>query len=283
MNNIRLLRNLDRTTIRGNFRTIQSALSRTKSDCPYLRLQLENMNGLLTAYCWSEGLFSDLVVRNFGALYVEGQLRRYAGRQVLDVTFIDDSVTSSLIDVVQLIPQSLCPLPKLLPYLRAAVRQITIVPLSDFVHSVLSDDGITFAYISVPASLNHHHNYPGGLLLHSLECFRMLARHNEFCREEQQLGLVAALFHDVGKILTLTHDMKRTSLGRVIDHDKLTLEVLSPYLRELDRAWTEGAAKLRYLLSWKLQQRIPRYDIADLITCYDRVSTGIDLKKRKLK
>ena len=40
--------------------------------------------------------------------------------------------------------------------------------------------------------------------------------------------MVAALFHDVGKIFTLTHRMWRTFLGAAVDHDKLTLEVLAP-------------------------------------------------------
>lgn len=153
--------------------------------------------------------------------------------------------------------------------------------MAKFVASVLADDSIAFAFVSAPASLNHHHNYPGGLLAHSLECFQMVERHHEFTRDHYEVGLVAALFHDIGKILTLTHEMKRTSLGSSVDHDKLTLETLAPYLKELDRQWPQGAAELRYLLTWKAGRRVPDFDMADLVSCCDRVSAGLDLSRRR--
>jgi 3'-5' exoribonuclease len=169
----------------------------------------------------------------------------------------------------------------LLPFLQAAVERVTIPALAGFVASVLSDDSIAFPFVSAPASLNHHHNHPGGLLEHSLECLQMVARHREFTKANFELGLVAALFHDIGKILTMTPQMKRTTLGQSMDHEKLTLELLAPHLMSLDWDWPAGASELRYLLTWKLRQKVPRYDMADLVACCDRVSSGLDWRKRK--
>ena len=109
----------------------------------------------------------------------------------------------------------------------------------------------------------------------------MVEKHQQFLLQDYELGLVAALFHDIGKILTLTYEMNRTSLGRGLDHDKLTLEVLAPYLKQLDRDWPEGARQLRYLLTWKLNQRIPKFNMADLVACCDRLSTGLDMEKKR--
>ncbi len=247
----------------------------------YLRVQLEDMNGSLYAYLWQEELYRNIDLRDLAPIFIEGRLRQRSDAPVVDISSIQNYQEENPGDVVRLIPQSLCPVPWLMPFLQVAVGRITIAPLAKFVASVLADDSIAFAFVSAPASLNHHHNYPGGLLAHSLECFQMVERHHEFPSAHYQVGLVASLFHDIGKILTLTHEMKRTPLGSSVDHDKLTLETLAPYLKELDRQLPKGAAELRYLLTWKTGRRVPDFDMADLVSCCDRVSAGLDLSRRR--
>ena len=46
--------------------------------------------------------------------------------------------------------------------------------------------------------------------------------------------MVAALLHDVGKTKTLTPDMTRTAIGRLVDHSQLTLELCAEPLRKLE-------------------------------------------------
>jgi len=62
----------------------------------------------------------------------------------------------------------------------------------------------------LPASENHHHNTPGGLLRHGLECAALTKFDHELTPGEASkrlrrwyvAGIVAALFHDAGKPLT---------------------------------------------------------------------------------
>lgn len=259
---------------------LRSPLRRTsRSGRAYLRVKLEDMNGSMYGYLWKEESCPNIVLDDLSPVYVEGQLRRRSDGPVVDLDAIRQHRETDPAAVVRLIPQSLCPVPWLMPVLQVAASRITLEPLSRFVAGVLADDSIAFAFVSAPASLNHHHNYPGGLLAHSLECFQMVERHREFAQAQHQLGMVAALFHDIGKILTLTHQMRRTSLGHCLDHDKLTLETLAPYLKQLDRDWPQGAAELRYLLTWKVGRGIPAYDMADLVSCCDRVSAGLDKRR----
>ncbi|PNU19987.1 hypothetical protein C2E25_09965, partial [Geothermobacter hydrogeniphilus] len=119
-------------------------------------------------------------------------------------------------DVVRLIPESICPTPWLRYYLDAWVARVTIPALYQFVLNVLADDSLVFMFVSAPGSL-HHHNHPSGLLQHSLECVQLVSHFRQFSREQLELGMVAALFHDIGKVLTLTREMQRTSLGRTVD------------------------------------------------------------------
>ena len=91
--------------------------------------------------------------------------------------------------------------------------------------------------------------------------------------------MVAALMHDLGKILTLTPQMQRTTLGAEIDHRKLTLVVLDPYLRSLAHEWPQGEEQLRYLLMWRQGAQIPQYNMADIVACCDRISAGLDMQE----
>ena len=260
----------------GTFRLREATHNATWDGYPYLRVVLEDFSGHLPAYAWREEVIAQLDLPDYSLVRICGQVRRFLGKLQIDVNSVQPLSQPADRSAAALIPRGICPHPELLPTLLTAVEQISLLPLQGFVEAVLADTGISFPFVSAPASLQHHHRFPGGLLRHSLECFFLVAKHQEFSRECCELGMVAALFHDIGKILTLTHRMRRTTLGAAIDHDKLTLEVLAPHLRHLDREWPEGGRELRYLLTWKMCEKIPKYDMADLVACCDRISTGLN-------
>jgi len=248
----------------------------TRDGRPYTRMTLEDMNGGLPAYLWyttEAPLPADMT-----CVEVDGRIRWRRDGVVADLAQLRPA-DKQPDEVVRLIPHSICPKPWLIPALGALVESLKTAWLRQFVIDVLWDDTIAFLFVACPASLKYHHNYPGGLLQHSLECAQMVARYDEFDPAQKELGMVAALFHDIAKTLTLTPDMQRTSLGRTVDHDKLTLEVLAHYLRPYDGDYVEGTAELRYLMTWRPANRdpgIPRTPLANAVLAADRVSAGID-------
>lgn len=186
---------------------------------------------------------------NYSLARIEEESRYYYNQLRIDLFAIAPVGFKRAGEVIRLIPRSICPPPaRIVNDLQAAIERITLPPLRHFVEAVFADDSIAFAFVSAPASLNHHHNYPGCLLKHSLECLEMVGPHRDFNKNSYQLGLVSALFHDIGEILTLIHTMKRTSLRYSVDHDKLTYEVFKPHLTQLEQSWLEGSRELRYLL-----------------------------------
>ena len=275
------LQELQPGDVHGTFRLRDACLNETRRGNQYFRIFIEDMSGSLPAYVWHEEVYRGFYLPNHSLIQIKGEGRYFDNQLRIDLHSLTPVSFKAPGDVVRLIPRSLCPLPDLLIDLQHAVNTLTIRPLRTFVETVLADDSLAFAFVSAPASLNHHHNYPGGLLKHSLECFNLVRRHNDFDTESYQLGLVSALLHDIGKILTLTHTMQRTSLGHSLDHDKLTDEVLKPYLFQLERHWPAGAKELRYLLGWKIKRRVPRYNIADLVACSDRLSAGFDMERKR--
>ncbi|MCF8169338.1 MAG: HDIG domain-containing protein [Rhodoferax sp.] len=68
------------------------------------------------------------------------------------------------------------------------------------VHQIFRDDAILESFLSLPASLGHHHSIKGGLLTHTVE----VALDCEMACQQYQnanigLTITAALLHDIGK------------------------------------------------------------------------------------
>jgi 3'-5' exoribonuclease len=92
------------------------------------------------------------------------------------------------------------------------------------------------------------------------------------------LGIVAALFHDAGKVITMQAN-KKTPVGYMVDHDALTLEALYYPLSRLDSCWPEAAIALKHIWTcrsnrqWGFQAKMP---LAHVVQMADRISTELD-------
>ena len=71
----------------------------------------------------------------------------------------------------------------------------------------------------------------------------------QFQGGERDIAIVAALIHDIGKTMTLSSSGKRTSLGTLVDHDELTLEICAKAFARLDKHEGQSALLLRHILT----------------------------------
>ncbi|HFD86929.1 MAG TPA: HD domain-containing protein [Gammaproteobacteria bacterium] len=127
------------------------------------------------------------------------------------------------------------------------VASIRHPSLQGLMHALLGNAQRAWAYLRAPASLNHHHNEPGGLLRHSLEVVDHLMGlwPGNAPALERDLLITAGLLHDIGKTWVYRRTEGYTDLGQVLHHDALTLEILGPYLGNIDPTL---ANTLRHLL-----------------------------------
>jgi hypothetical protein len=156
---------------------------------------------------------------------------------------------------------------------RVMLHWIDHAAIRPFLMAVFRDPDIGPAFADRPASIAHHHAYPGGLLVHSTEVAWRLFR-EPLASDEKALLVAAALLHDLGKIRCYEADGQRTVLGCRVDHEILTLELLAPHLRALDADWPAGGARLRQLLSWRAsrEQPTPPDALIELLRSADRLS-----------
>jgi len=161
------------------------------------------------------------------------------------------------------------------------LREIPCPMLQAFVVQVFLDRNTRERFFTWQASRSHHHSYPGGLAEHSVEVARRVAGDPlGFEPLERWVGSVAGLLHDIGKIRTMRSDGSRPPGDLPIDHEVLTLSVLSAPLEWLDRAAPEAAKMMRYVLSWSSEkERRPLLPVAMAVRESDRVSAALNARK----
>jgi len=264
----------------GTFRvhSIRSLISSRHH--PYTRLKIEDIYGSAIAYGWSGSFSMDGEIHDMDICYLEGRSRLHQGRWLVDIFYIAPVRNLLEINIARLLPKDECPRPELLHRLDWVVNSILNPQLKQLLNSVLLDKEIIQPFLSVPASMKHHHSHEAGLLLHSIECAEIVMNSFPVVGIEKELGVIAALLHDISKTRTMTNNHRKTTLGYVVEHDLLTLEVLAAHLRELDRTWPDGATALRYLLTWKNSKHsLPLLPVAEAVQAADRVSSALDARK----
>lgn len=155
-----------------------------------------------------------------------------------------------------------------------------------FVDQVFSDGAIAKHFLNISASRKHHHPTPGGLLNHSVECAEMVEEMGRrlLSPHERDLAVVGALLHDIGKIRTLCPARSGTGAIHGVCQSALNLEVLAPYMPDLQTAWSSGANALRAILAparYSMQSGgwSPLL-LTDVVRYIDRLSAGKDLRTR---
>ncbi|MDC9727759.1 MAG: TraI domain-containing protein [Methyloprofundus sp.] len=136
---------------------------------------------------------------------------------------------------------------------------------------------IILPFITAPASHNHHHSYPGGLLRHSVECAEYIQplAGQTLTTAEAELTIVSALLHDLGKVVTMTEP----DTWHTVSHEVMTLSLLEPILKQLQAYWKQGAHTLRELLNPASDKgSFPKLPGAVLIKMADQYSTSLSAR-----
>jgi len=189
---------LSGTKFSDEFRALQPKYYRDQFNRPYVGLTIADATGSLPAYCWKTEPSDMPFLAHLAHLRVEGRIRRFDDRWIVDISDADVILTpfESPANAVQALPRPLCPEPEALAQLVEFTNNLRIAPLETFIQSVFTDDKIAIPFLQAPASLDHHHHRPGGLLVHSIECTQLVQSFTLLSSEELEIGAVAALLHD---------------------------------------------------------------------------------------
>lgn len=164
---------------------------------------------------------------------------------VLTSAWADDSLDDALYQL----PMDICPIDGVYMGILELIETINIPALHHMVVRVFRDREAVERFWTMPASAKHHHAFPGGLAIHSLEVARDLASQASLEGHERELCVAAGLLHDIGKLWSYTPDMFLNTAARAMGHELVGLARLERELISLEEEWPDGAYALRVLLS----------------------------------
>jgi 3'-5' exoribonuclease len=223
--------------VEGVYAVARKQRLRTRGGAPYLALELVDPSGRVDARVWNDVDLLDGRFDEGDAVRVLGRVERFRDRLQVEVRSLERAEA----DAAALAPAMRRDADELDGFLDFLAAELAHPGLREVVGRLVSDAEIRRGLRSLPATIDGHHGYAGGLLEHTVGVATI-------CRETAQLHprlradllLAAALLHDVGRVAELgpPPTFRPTDEGRLLGHVHLGL-------RTIEERSTSLAADLR--------------------------------------
>ena len=220
-------------TVEGVYAVAKKERLRTKNGAAYLALELVDPSGRISARVWNDVELLDARFAEGDAVRVLGRVERFRDRLQLEVRTLEPAED---VDPASMAPAMRRDADELEGFLEFLMAEISHEGLHGAVLTVL-DKGTIASMRSLPATMESHHSYAGGLLEHTVGVATL-------CRETGQLHprlrgdllLAAALVHDVGRTVELGRGpvFRQTDEGRLLGHVHLGLRLIEERAAMLD-------------------------------------------------
>jgi 3'-5' exoribonuclease len=208
--------------VEGVYAVARKQRLRTKNGSAYLALELVDPSGRVEARVWQDVDLLDGRFDEGDAVRVLGRVERFRDRLQLEVRSLERAEDT---DPADLAPAGRRDRAELEGFLEFLTAEIAHADLRETVARLLNDPRLR----TLPATLDAHHSYAGGLLEHTVGVATI-------CRELSQLHprlradllLAAALVHDFGRVRELgpAPTFKPTEEGRLLGHVHLGLRMI---------------------------------------------------------
>jgi 3'-5' exoribonuclease len=212
--------------VEGVYAVARKQRLRTKGGAPYLALELVDPSGRIDARVWHDVELLDSRFAEGDAVRVLGRVEKFRDRLQVDVRTLEAAPDA---DPAELAPAVRRDADELEGFLEFLAGEISHPGLKAAVGRFVNDDELRGRLRSLPATVEGHHSYAGGLLEHTVGVATI-------CREISQLHprlradllLAAALLHDVGRTVELTRGpvFAPTDEGRLLGHVHLGLRLI---------------------------------------------------------
>jgi 3'-5' exoribonuclease len=212
--------------VEGVYAVARKERLRTRGGSPYLALELVDPSGRIDARVWSDVELLDARFAEGDAVRVLGRVDRFRDRLQLEVRAIEPAEG---LDPAELTPALRRDGDELEGFLEFLAGEITHPGLRATAGRFVNDAELRALLRDLPATLEGHHSYAGGLLEHTVGVATI-------CREVAQLHprlrsdllLAGALLHDVGRTVELTRGpvFRQTDEGRLLGHVHFGLRLI---------------------------------------------------------
>ena len=253
----------------GIYRVVGNVAAFNKTGCPVSRIRLCN------AY---EDWDVDLSMEEVETFIPDGlkclELVEVMGFIIEDEILITELSAVGIKElmgtrVLNTMPRSSCVDPAELHQLIEDVSSLSTGYLITFIRLVLEQRSVVELFLRIPASKKHHHTGPMGLLKHSRQVANNVVKLAEMHEptmptELKEIGFVAGLLHDVGKVKTFDRNGQYHRNSILVAHDYITLEICARGLQWLESVAPDAASALRHI--WCSASPGARYGVKPLMS-----------------
>jgi 3'-5' exoribonuclease len=222
--------------VEGVYAVARKQRLRTRGGSSYLALELVDPSGRVDARVWSDVDLLDARFDEGDAIRVLGRVERFRDRLQVEVRSLERAADA---DPASLVPTLRRDADELEGFLEFLAGELSHPGLREVVARFVRDDELRRRLRTLPATIEGHHGYAGGLLEHTVGVATI-------CRETAQLHprlradllLAAALLHDVGRTRELgsAPTFRPTGEGRLLGHVHLGLRLIEERAGALDHA-----------------------------------------------
>jgi 3'-5' exoribonuclease len=212
--------------VEGVYAVAKKERLRTRAGAPYLAVELVDPSGRIEGRVWSDVDLLDSRFAEGDAVRVLGRVDRFRDRLQLEIRSLEPAEGQ---DPADLTPTMRRDPEELDGFLEFLAGEISHPGLKAAVGRFVGDGELRGLLRGLPATVEGHHSYAGGLLEHTVGVATI-------CREVAQLHprlradllLAAALLHDVGRTVELTRGpvFRPTDEGRLLGHVHLGLRLI---------------------------------------------------------
>jgi 3'-5' exoribonuclease len=222
--------------VEGVYAVAKKERRRTRAGASYLAVELVDPSGRIEARIWSDVDLLDSRFDEGDAVRVLGRVDRFRDRLQLEVRSLEPAED---LDPAAFTPALRRDADELDGFLEFLAGEISHPGLRSTVGRFVEDEALRGRLRTLPATVEGHHSYAGGLLEHTVGVATI-------CRELAQLHprlrsdllLAAALLHDVGRTVELTRGptFRPTEEGRLLGHVHLGLRLIEERAGPLEAA-----------------------------------------------
>jgi len=221
------------SAVDGVYAVARKERLRTRAGASYLALELTDESGRVEARVWNDVDLLDARFSEGDAVRVLGRVESFRDKLQIQVRTLEPAPEA---DPTTLAPAGRRDPDELEGFLDFLLAEIAHEPLRSAVTALLGDGEGRRRLRTLPATVEGHHSYSGGLLEHTVGV-ATIAR--DLCqvhpRLRSDLLLAAALVHDLGRTLELgpAPVFAPTPEGRLLGHVQLGLRLIEQHAGSL--------------------------------------------------
>jgi len=221
------------SAVDGVYAVARKERLRTRGGAAYLALELTDESGRVEARVWNDVDLLDARFSEGDAVRVLGRVESFRDKLQIQVRTLEPAPEA---DPTTLAPAGRRDPDELEGFLDFLVAEIAHEPLRATVAALLGDGEGRRRLRTLPATVEGHHSYSGGLLEHTVGVATIC---RDLCqvhpRLRSDLLLAAALTHDLGRTLELgpAPVFAPTSEGRLLGHVQLGLRLIEQHAGSL--------------------------------------------------